>query len=173
MRGFRGTVAAVIASLCCAIPAFGQEPSRESTDVYIRRLAGLPAETAKGQIQIIDTGHDPMSTMLSIVGNRTDKGWVVSYACAMSPHCAPGADHLAKTYTLPASASAELDQLVSALKSGGEPDGQPPTPSIIGGQLAVRIDYQGFRRDYRRVGVWGKTLGRLEALMAGPANAAK
>src|SRR5438045_2572137 len=126
MRGFRGTVTAVIASMCCTMPGLGQAPSREPTDVYIRRLAGLPAESAKGQIQIIDTGHDPMGTMLSIVGNRTDKGWVVSYACAMSPHCAPSADHLARTYTLPASASAELDQLVSALRLGGEPDGQLP-----------------------------------------------
>jgi hypothetical protein len=133
-------------------------------------LAGLAAETAHGQIQIIDVGHDPMSTMLSIVGNRTYAGWEVSYACAASPHCAPGSDHAAKTYTLSASASAEVDQLIEKLREGGEPDGQLPSPNIVGGHLAVKIDYQGFRQEYRRVGQWGKTLGRLETLLATPAT---
>jgi hypothetical protein len=157
-------------ALILATPAAAAPPTREPTDVYIRRLAGLPAESAKGQIQIIDVGHGPMSTMLSIVGNRTAKGWLVSYACAVSRHCAPGADHAAKSYTLSPAASAELDGLVETLRQGGEPDGQQPTPDVVGGQLAVWIDYQGFRREYRRVGLWGKTLGRLEALMTGPAT---
>ena len=162
-----------IAASCCALPAIAQSPDREPTDVFIRRLAGLPPESAKGQVQIIDVGHDPMSTMLSIVGNRTDEGWAVSYACAASPQCAPGADHAAKAYTLSASASAELDRLIETLRSGGEPDGQVPTSGVIGGRLAVWIDYQGFRHEYQRVGLWGKTLGRLEELMAAPANAAR
>jgi hypothetical protein len=140
---------------------------REPTDVYIRRLAGLPAETAKGEIEIIDVGHDPMSTMLSIVGNRTAQGWQVTYACAGSPQCAPGRNHAAKAYTLSADASAELDRILTQLRSGAEPE--DPSHHAIGGHLAVRIDYQGFRREYRRSVLWGKTLGRLEALMTAPA----
>jgi hypothetical protein len=143
-------------------------PPREPTDVHIRRLAGLPAATAKGQIEIIDVGHDPLSTMLSIVGNRSRDGWSVSYACAASPHCAPGADHLAKTYTLSPSASAEVDAILNSLSGGVEPDGQQPTRNFIGGHLLVAIDYNGFKRVYRRVGMWGKTLGRLEELMSTP-----
>src|SRR4051794_20900308 len=170
MPRFRGPAMGVVATLSCAMPAVGQAPSREPTDVYIRRLAGLPPESSKGQIQIIDVGHDPMSAMLSIVGNRSDKGWMVSYACAASPHCAPGADHLAKAYTLSDSESAEVDRLVTTLRSGDEPDGQLPSPNIVGGHLAVLIDYQGFRHEYRRTVFWGKTLGRLEALLMAPAR---
>ena len=159
-----------LAGLCSASAGLAQASSREPTDVYIRRLAGLPAPTAQAEIEIIDIGHDPMSTMLSIAANRSKDGWQVSYACAKSPHCAPGADHLAKSYTLSASASSEVDRILDTLRQGAEPDGQLPSPDVIGGQLAVRIDYQGFKRDYRRVGLWGKTLGRLEALMTAPAN---
>jgi hypothetical protein len=161
----------VFAALCFSTSAFGQfSPLPEATDVHIRRLAGLAAATAKGQIEIIDVGHDPLSTMLSIVGNRTASGWSISYACAASPHCARGADHLAKTYTLSPSASAEVDEILKSLSSGTEPDGQPPTPHFIGGQLLVAIDYNGFKRKYRRVVMWGKTLGRLEELMSTPAK---
>lgn len=157
-----------LAALCLPAPAFAQSPPREPTDVYIRRLAGLPAATAKGQIEIIDVGHDPMSTMLSIVGSRSANGWSVSFACAASPHCAPSADHLASSYTLSTSASAEVDGILKSLSSGAEPDGQPPTQGYIGGQLLVAIDYNGFKREYRRVGMWGKTLGRLEELLSTP-----
>jgi hypothetical protein len=162
---------AMVIIAAVAAPTLAQPSTPEPTDVHIRNLAGLPAESAKGQIQIIDVGHGPMSTMLSIVGNRTENGWAISYACAASPHCAPGADHAAKSYTLSPSATAELDQLINTLKTGVEPDGERPTPGVIGGHLAVRIDYQGFRREYRRTVLWGKTLGRLEELMA--PNAAK
>ena len=162
-----GTFAALTA-LCFATPALAQVSPREPTDVHIRRLAGLPAATAKGQVEIIDVGHDPLSTMLSIVGNRTPNGWSVSYACAASPQCAPGADHLAKAYTLSPTASAEVDEILKSLSGGAEPDGQSPAPGFIGGQLLVAIDYKGFKRDYRRVGMWGKTLGRLEELMSTP-----
>lgn len=157
-----------VAALCFATPALAQVSPREPTDVHIRRLAGLSAATAKGQVEIIDVGHDPLSTMLSIVGNRTPGGWSVSYACAGSPHCAPGADHLANAYTLSPSASAEVDEILKSLSGGAEPDGQSPTPGLIGGQLLVAIDFNGFKRVYRRVGMWGKTLGRLEELMSTP-----
>lgn len=166
----RSTKAALVAlaASCYPPPATAQFSPREPTDLYIRRLAGLSAATAKGQVEIIDVGHDPLSTMLSIVGNRTPNGWSVSYACAASPHCAPGADHLASTYTLSPSASAEVDEILKSLRSGVEPDGQPPASVYAGGQLLVAIDYNGFKRDYRRVGIWGKTLGRLEELMSTP-----
>jgi hypothetical protein len=168
-RFLSSAIAAAVAA-CAAAPCLAQSAAREATDLYIRRLAGLPPGTAKGQIQIIDVGHDPMSTMLSIVGNRTDQGWRVSYACASSPQCARGSDHAAKTYTLTPSATAEVDQLLATLKSGAESGGQPPSPGMIGGHLAVRIDYQGFKREYRRTIMWGKTLARLEALMSEPAT---
>lgn len=160
-------------TICCAAAAFGQSAPRESTDIYIRRLAGLPAASAKGEIEITDVGHDPLSTMLSIVGNRTKNGWTVSYACAASPHCAPGSDHVAKSYTLSPNASAAVDQLLAMLRSGAEPEGQPPSAGMIGGYLVVRIDYQGFTREYRRTIMWGKTLGRLEELMLEPVQASR
>ena len=159
-----------LAGLGCFTPAPGQVTPREPTDVYIRRLAGLPAASAKGQISIIDIGHDPLSTMLSIVGIRTSSGWSVSYACAMSPRCAPGADHLAKSYTLSPAASSQVDAILKSLSGGAEPDGQPPTPGFVGGHLLVAIDYNGFKHQYRRIGVWGEVLGRLEQLMSTPAD---
>ena len=173
MPGFTPMLVVTAMATCCAAPVVGQSSAREATDVYIRRLAGLPPESARGEIEIIDVGHDPMSTMLSIVGNRTDKGWMVSYACAASPHCARGVDHIARTYALSPAASAEVDGIVDQLRKGGEPDGQLSSPASVGGWLAVDIDYQGFRREYRRTILWGKTLGKLEALMDAPANDAK
>lgn len=170
MSRFAQSLAAGITCSCLAAPTVAQSPPREPTDIHIRRLAGLAPETARGQIQIIDIGHDPMSTMLSIVANRTDAGWQVSYACAASPRCAPGADHAARTYILSKRASAEVDQLIAKLRNGGEPDGQLPSTDLVGGHLAVRIDYQGFQREYRRTGLWGHTLGRLEALLTDTAK---
>jgi hypothetical protein len=113
----RSTKASLVAlaALSCSSSALGQFRPREPTDVYIRRLAGLPAASAKGQISIIDVGHDPLSTMLRIVGNRTSSGWSVSYACANSPRCAQGADHLAKSYTLSSAASVEVDAILESL----------------------------------------------------------
>jgi len=168
----RSTKASLVAlaALSCSSSALGQFRPREPTDVYIRRLAGLPAASAKGQISIIDVGHDPLSTMLRIVGNRTSSGWSVSYACANSPRCAQGADHLAKSYTLSSAASVEVDAILESLSRGGEPDGQLPRTGLVGGQLLVAIDYNGFRQQYRRVGMWGKLLGRLEQLMSTPAD---
>ncbi len=62
-------------------------PPHEPADVYIRHKAGLPPGSAKGNIEILDVGHSPFSTMLSIVANRTPQGWHVSYACAGSEGC--------------------------------------------------------------------------------------
>lgn len=156
------------AAIPTSSPLHGQSAPREPTDVYIRRLAGLPAESAKGQIEIIDVGHSPLSTMLSIVGNRTGTGWIVSYACAASPNCAPDTDHMAMTYALPASKSAEVDRIIEQLRTGREPEGEPPSPNVIGGRLLVAINVPGFKRTYRRQIDWGKTLGRLESLLQPP-----
>ena len=158
---------AALATTACLFSADAQSQvfPHEPTDIMIRRMAGLSVDTAKGQIEIIDVGHGALDTMLSIVGNRTDAGWAISYACAMSPHCSPSADHAALTYTLSSASSIEVDRILELLRQGREPDGQAPSANIIGGNLLVSINYKGFKHDYRRAGRWGSTLGRLEALM--------
>ena len=156
-------------TLVHAPPGLAQSAQREPTSVYIRRLAGLPAESANGQVEIIDVGHGPLDTMLSIVANRTSKGWSVSYACASSPHCAPGQDHRAVSYALSVQDSSEVDDILKQLEGGKEPDGQLPSRNFIGGNLLVSINYHGFKRDYRRVIAWGQTLGKLETLLSPPA----
>ncbi|MES2325834.1 MAG: hypothetical protein V4499_00690 [Pseudomonadota bacterium] len=168
MLDIRRSLAAAMALFGCTIAALGQAQPREPTDLYIRRLAGLPSDSARGQIEIIDVGHDPMSTMLSIVASRTEGGWKVSYGCAASPQCAPGLDHASRTYTLPASASAEVDRLIDKLRSGGEPEDPLRSPGASGGHLLVKINYHGFEREYRRTIMWGETLGKLEALLTDP-----
>jgi len=157
-----------VALVLTASPLCGQLPVREPTDVSIRRSAGLPPESARGQIELIDVGHHPLDTMISIVGNRTEAGWTVSYACAMSPNCANDADHIALEYTLSAVDSAEIDRLIKQLKSGREPDGKGFSRDVISGYLHVRINVPGFRREYDRQMLWGKTLGRLETLLQPP-----
>ena len=102
VRPFLGAIgAAMLAGTATSIPA--QVAPREPTDIMVRRLAGLPAATAEGQIEIIDVGHSPLSTMLT-----------------------PAADHAARTYTLPSDASAEVDGILATLRQGAEPDGQQP-----------------------------------------------
>lgn len=158
----------LIAALLCigSSIAFAQPYGREPTDLYIRRLAGLPPETARGQIEIIDVGHDPMSTMLSIVGNRTRAGWEVSYACAASPQCAKASDHTARTYKLSRLANLKVDQILDRLRAGAEPEDPGRSSNAIGGHLVVKINYRGFHHEYRRTILWGETLGKLEALLA-------
>ncbi|AXJ94749.1 hypothetical protein DM480_03790 [Sphingomonas sp. FARSPH] len=162
----------VAAAAMIAQAGIAADAPREPTDVHIRRLAGLPADSARGQVEILDVGHDPMSTMLSIVGRRTADGWRVSYACAGSLACRPGSDHAAVDYALPVAAATELDGLLDRLRKDGEPDGTPPRAGVIGGWLHVAIDDRGFRHDYARVGSWGRTLGRIETLLAAPGQAA-
>lgn len=157
------------ATVLVAVPALAQ-PSPEPTDVFIRRLAGLPAATALGHIRITDVGHHPGDTMLSIVGNRTKAGWVVSFACAASSYCANGVDHAARRYTLSASANAEVDQILATLRTTGEPEGKQPVSALRGGQLSVAIDYNGFQRSYQRTSERSELLGKLETLMRGEPN---
>jgi hypothetical protein len=143
----------------------GQSEAPEQTDVYIRRLAGLPAESARGQIEIVDVGHHPLDTMLSIVGNRTEAGWTISYACAMSSSCAPGADHLAMVYTLSASKSADVDRLIARLRVGGKADGAPVSANRFRGYFQVRVDVPGFKRTYDRRINLEENLSQLETLL--------
>src|SRR5665213_1400092 len=165
---------AFLPSLALAVPLAAclaqAAPASVPTDIFIREQAGLPAAWAKGEIEILDVGHHPLDTMISIVANRAADGWHVSYACAQSPHGAAGADHLAREYVMAAPASGEIDRILANLMSGAEPDGMKPSSTFIGGQLLVSIRYRGFSREYRRVGAWGRILGRLEQLLAQPAQ---
>jgi hypothetical protein len=138
---------------------------REPTDVYIRRLAGLPASSAEGEIRIVDVGHLPLSTMLSIVANKGLAGWHVSYTCASSPHCTENADHLVLSYDLGDGRSRRVDAILEELQAGGDPGGTKPSPTLICGNLTVAINYRGFQRDYTRSCSWGNKLGELEALL--------
>ena len=139
----------------------------ESTDVYIRRLAGLPASSADGAIEIIDVGHLPLSTMVSIEANRTSGGWRVSYACAQSPHCADGADSLSLDYSLAPNAAHEVDDLLVQLRKGPKPGGTTADPAHEAcGNLTVAIQDGGPRLDFHRSCDRGPELGRLDALLA-------
>lgn len=159
-----------LAALWASSLAMAQSAGSEATDVRIRRLAGLPAESARGQIEILDVGHHPMDTMLSIVARRTATGWSVSYACAESPACAADSDHLARSYSLSAADAARVDVILTELRRGAEPNGQTPSKDVIGGWLAVTVDDMGFKRTYRRDMLWGRTLGTLEHLLMPPAS---
>lgn len=142
---------------------------RESTDIYIRRLAGLPASSANGEIEIVDVGHFPLDTMLSIVARRGPAAWHVSYACAASPHCSKGADHLALDYDIGDNATQRVDAILVRLKTGSDPGGTRPSSNLLCGNLSVAIDYKGFQQTYSRTCSWGPTLGDLETLLK-PAN---
>ncbi|MDP1027504.1 hypothetical protein Q5H91_09795 [Sphingomonas sp. KR1UV-12] len=137
-------------------------------DVRIRRLAGLPASSAEGQVRILDVGHHPSDAMVSIVARHTQKGWAVSYACAESPYCAVDADHDARSYTLSPPDSDQVDGILKDLSAGTQADGVPPSPAFIGGYALVSIDYNGFKRDYRRGSSWGEALGKLRSLLSPP-----
>ena len=161
---------AVTLLACATPPAHAQAPpGQETTDVYIRRKAGLSAASAKGDIEIIDVGHHPLDTMLSIVANHGPSGWRVSYACAESPHCGENdEDHSASNYILTPDRSAKLDALLDELRNTPEVGGTVPRPELICGHLAISIKYQGFQRDYSRACVWGPKLGQLEDLLRPP-----
>ena len=159
--------AAVIALAMAALglSARAQEPARPTADVYIRSQAGLPASSAKGEIELIDLGHNPLDTMLSIVGHRTAAGWRVSYVCAQSPACDRQHFVLAKEFDLSPDAARRLDTALTRVEA--EPEAAEPqtaTP-IACGRLAVNIDDRGVKRSYRRVCAWAKTFGEMERVM--------
>jgi hypothetical protein len=146
------------------------ERALEATDVYIRRLAGLSASSARGEIAIVDVGHMPMDTMISIVASRAGGKWHVSYACALSPRCSADADHASKEYDLTAQSGQRVDAIIDRLRDGVEPGGTlPGTTTFACGRLTVAIDYQGFKQTYYRACDWGQVLGELEMHLQPPA----
>jgi hypothetical protein len=152
-----------------AAAAAAQTPPREPTDIYIRRNAGLPVERPVAQIEITDVGHLPMSKMVNIVANRTAGGWAVTYACAQSPGCAKGQDHLARDYVLSPADSAEVDRTVANLKSEAVGN-TPSSPNFIGGFASVAIDFEGFKQRYDCTLSYGPVLGRLDSLLLKPVS---
>ncbi len=169
--------AVALAMILALIPTFaGAQPdtststSPETTDIHIRRLAGLSAASAEGDLEILDVGHLPLSTMLSIVARKTAEGWHVSYACAASPDCSPKADHLALDYDLDSTAALQLSTLLKKLKSGGDPEGTKRNIISSCGNLTIAINYEGFKRVYSRSCSWGHTLGALETLLKPPGS---
>ena len=148
-----------------ALSVAAQAQERPTADVYIRSQAGLPASSAKGEIEVIDLGRQSLDKMLSIVGHRTADGWRVSYVCAQSPACDPKHFILAKDFALSPEAAGRLDAVLDRLKAQTESDAQAAPPNPACGQLAVAIDDRGFQRRYRRACAWGKDLGELESVL--------
>lgn len=155
---------ATFSAMACMAQA--QTTPREPTNIAIRRMAGLPAEIPVPQIEIIDVGHNPLAPMIDIVANRVSGGWAVTYACAQSPLCAEGKDHLARTYVLPPAQSAEIDGIIAGLKGGSAPDNTPSSPTFLGGWANVAINVEGLKRQYDCTVSYGTVLGRLHELLA-------
>ena len=143
-------------------------PAPDPTAVYIRKLAGLPAASARGDIELVDAGHGPMDTMISIVAIRTGAGWHASYACAASPFCRQDQDHDASDYDLPRETSQQVDLIVRRLQEGSVAEDQPPAALTLCGRLAVRLNLGGVVRVFRRSCEWGQPLGDLERLLKPP-----
>jgi hypothetical protein len=154
-----------MAALALSAQARAQE--RPTADVYIRSQAGLPASSARGEIEVVDLGRHQLDLMLSIVGHRTAEGWRVSYVCAQSPGCDPKRFVLAKDFALSAEAARRLDAVLVRLKA--EPDTEVPvaTPNMACPHLAVAIDDGGFKRRYNRACDKGADLAELETLLKG------
>jgi hypothetical protein len=176
MRIWRWRVAGLLAAMLPAsLPAQAPpaavappEPAREPTDIHIRRLVGLPPESARGNIEILDVGHSPLSPMVSIVADRVAGAWRVSYVCAESDWCTAdrSADHHALAYTLAPATAAKLDAALAALAKTGAPDGTAPSPTMLCGHLDLRIDLPGFRRDFSRGCFPGDELGTIRQLVS-------
>lgn len=166
MRGF---VLALAAGAALGQPAFAQptfgKPERPTVDVYIRSQAGLPASSARGDIEVVRMGEHALDAVLSIVGHRTADGWRVSYVCAQSPSCDPKKFILAKEFDLPADAAKRVDAAIERLKTQPETDGQAPAPNQPCGRLAVAVDDHGVKRSYRRICSWGPDFAQLEILL--------
>jgi hypothetical protein len=150
-------------------PAFAQQvlsvPERPTVDVYIRSQAGLPASSARGDLEVVHMGEHSLDAVLSIVGHRTTGGWRISYVCAQSPSCDPKKFILAKEFDLPADAAKRVDTVLERLKGQPETDGRQPGPNQPCGRLAVAIDDHGVKRSYRRACSWGADFAQLEILL--------
>jgi hypothetical protein len=84
-----------------------------------------------------------------------------------SPLCNKERDKLARDYLLSPEDSAGVDQILASLKAGQQPGGAEPSQNLFGGNLAVAIDVEGFKQQYRRSIIWESTLTKLEPLLKG------
>jgi hypothetical protein len=152
-----------------AQPAFAQQalavPERPTVDVYIRSQAGLPASSARGDLEVVHMGEHSLDAVLSIVGHRTAGGWRVSYVCAQSPSCDPKKFILAKEFDLSADAAKRVDAVLDRLKVEPESDGRQPAQNQPCGRLGVAIDDHGVKHSWRRACSWGADFAQLEILL--------
>lgn len=169
MRGLALVAAGLAAVAALGRPALAQpalaRPERPTVDVYIRSQAGLPASSARGDIEVVHMGEHALDAVLSIVGHRTAGGWRISYVCAQSPSCDPRKFILAKEFDLSPEAAKGVDAAIGRLKAQPETDGQSPAQNQPCGRLAVAIDDHGARRSYRRTCSWGPDFAQLESLL--------
>jgi hypothetical protein len=143
-------------------PALAQQ--RPTVDVYVRSQAGLPPSSARGEIELVQIGQNPLDPALSIVGHRTARGWRVSYVCAQSPACDPKHFLLAKEFDLPADAAKRVDATLERLKSLPEPQEASGALDPACG-LAVAINDRGVKRAWRRACAAGPDVAQLETLL--------
>jgi hypothetical protein len=139
--------------------ALAQQPP--TVDVYIRSQAGLPPSSARGEIEVVNLGHQALDPVRSIVGRRTATGWRVSYVCAQSPTCDPKHFLLAKEFELPADAARRVDAVLERLRAQPEPEAS--TDKTCG--VAVAVNDRGFKRAWRRACAAGPDVGQLEILL--------
>ena len=156
--------AATLAQPALAQPVLAV-PERPTVDVYIRSQAGLPASSARGDIEVVHMGEHSLDAVISIVGHRTADGWRISYVCAQSPSCDPKKFILAKEFDLPADAAKRVDAAIGRLETEPETDGRQPAPNQPCGRLGVAVDDHGVKRSYRRTCSWGQDFAELEILL--------
>jgi hypothetical protein len=152
-----------------AQPAFAQPtlavPERPTVDVYIRTQAGLPASSARGDLEMVHVGEHSLDAVISIVGHRMGGGWRISYVCAQSPSCDPKKFILAKEFDLKADAVKQVDAAIERLKAQPETDGRKPAPNQPCGRLAVAVDDHGVKHSWRRACSWEADFAQLETLL--------
>ena len=172
MSQYATAIAALALVMAAPMPGRTTEaptsPAPDPTAVYIRKLAGLSASSARGDIELVDVGHGPMDTMISIVATRTAAGWHASYACAASPFCRKDQDKNASDYDLSAETGLQVDQIVGRLRAGSVAEDQPTSAPTLCGTLAVRLNLGDVVRVFRRSCQWGQPLGDLERLLEPP-----
>jgi len=155
---------AALAQAASAQPAL-TVPDRPTVDVYIRSQAGLPASSARGDLEVVHMGEHSLDAVISIVGHRTPGGWRISYVCAQSPSCDPKKFILAKEFDLSADAAKRVDAALEGLKGQPETDGRQPARNQPCGRLAMAIDDHGVKRSWRRTCSWGADFAQLEILL--------
>jgi hypothetical protein len=165
----RALVLVLAGAAALAQPAFAQPalalPERPTVDVYVRTQAGLPASSARGDLEVVHMGEHALDAVLSIVGHRTSSGWRISYVCAQSPSCDPKKFILAKEFDLKADDAKRVDAAIERLKAQPETDGRQPGPNQPCGRLAVAVDDHGAKRNWRRACSWDADFAQLEILL--------